>query len=312
MRILPAAAFLLVVCVGPALGASNGTSGGGGTGSGGGSGGGGGGKGKQPKTKAVVVQPMPIITPVNAVVTRAATNATLQCLNATIITWYKSSTGQQLSSGIMADDKTPKYLIADTNLTVMKLGMEDIGIYSCYDATTKANYSAQLMMWPYVEKFNKGQSIVMAEGSPLKLLCATYAFPPPTVTWGYATLANPNEVVPLTVNSTSQAKQPIKINGTLLEIDRMSRQDYFTYYCFSTNSVGVSNSSVMVRVKGKLTALWPFLGIVAEVVILVVIIVVFEKKKAKEIAHKQVTMEEEEKLTMAMQSKGKDEVRQRK
>lgn len=47
---------------------------------------------------------------------------------------------------------------------------------------------------------------------------------------------------------------------------------------------------------GKLTALWPFIGIVIEVAILVAIIIYFEKKKAKELAQKRAAQEEDEQL----------------
>ena len=67
----------------------------------------------------------------------------------------------------------------------------------------------------------------------------------------------------------------------------MLLSDKGTYYCNGTNAVmdqlGVETASSdgLVRIKGKLAALWPFLGICAEVFILCAIILIYEKRRNK-------------------------------
>jgi len=53
------------------------------------------------------------------------------------------------------------------------------------------------------------------------------------------------------------------------------------YMCTANNPAGDSNDVILVRVKDRLAALWPFLGIVCEVLILIAVIFFYEKKSKK-------------------------------
>lgn len=61
--------------------------------------------------------------------------------------------------------------------------------------------------------------------------------------------------------------------------------DRNTYTCvaslFDNRHFNATEYSTFVRVKDKLAALWPFLGICAEVVVLCTIILIYEKKRNK-------------------------------
>ncbi|XP_004632704.1 basigin [Octodon degus] len=52
-----------------------------------------------------------------------------------------------------------------------------------------------------------------------------------------------------------------------------------TYICNGTNAEGTSQDFITLRVRSHLAALWPFLGIVAEVLVLVTIIFIYEKRR---------------------------------
>jgi len=51
------------------------------------------------------------------------------------------------------------------------------------------------------------------------------------------------------------------------------------YPCNGTNTEGTAQAVITLRVRNRLAALWPFLGIVAEVLVLVTIIFIYEKRR---------------------------------
>ena len=67
----------------------------------------------------------------------------------------------------------------------------------------------------------------------------------------------------------------------ILKKENIGFEDRASYTCEVSNGRSKVNHTVMVRVKEKLGALWPFLGIVGEVAILCTIIFIHEKRRNK-------------------------------
>lgn len=69
-------------------------------------------------------------------------------------------------------------------------------------------------------------------------------------------------------------------NKTELRILKLNiEEDAGDYHCNASNAEGSGSATVNLRVRSRLAALWPFLGIVAEVLVLVTIIFIYEKRR---------------------------------
>lgn len=175
---------------------------------------------------------------------------------------------------------------------------------------------------PYIEDFrvqlsHTGKSTILIEGERLELLCKVpEQFGPVNVSWHRSQTVEDDSVmveletnVPkissnnkasteyvFTTNNGPQVYHNLGDHSILIEeIDSRTKrlvigsvqQDHRGYYtCLADNGVTERSRKVVnLRVKDKLSALWPFLGIVAEIFILLTIIQVWETQRAYRDAH---------------------------
>lgn len=248
----------------------------------------------------------PDIEGMDAVVKKYGENTILQCKVDSLssyqpMEWYRDS------ERIVADPA--KYEINTNNgtLTVIKSMPEDVGEYVCVvnlHNDQSFNQTVNLFSIPYVHHFEKSKNLV--QGDPLVLECEVEGNPMPAIAWF-------KDNLPLDVTDERLTFSPNKDNvdnGTL-RLENLDFDDRAEYMCVATNRYDSSNSTILVRVKDKLAALWPFLGICAEVAILVIIIFIYERRRSKKLEELDAK-EEADHLTNSHSNKGGDEVRQRK
>lgn len=152
-----------------------------------------------------------------------------------------------------------------------------------------------------VSEISKNQ----VEGDPLTLSCKAYGVPVPEITW----FKNDE---PLNISDPRISLEPLEnVTNAKLIIQNLNFDDRAEYTCFATNGISNATMMVLVRVKDKLAALWPFLGICVEVAVLCAIIFIYEKKRVKPDFEESDTDQNPENKNLSDQKEGQD-IRQRK
>lgn len=210
-----------------------------------------------------------VISETDVILKKFGEDAILDCTSEATqeTTWEKDGREINLSNA-------EKYSSTNTTLTVKNVSLEDLGDYICKFGSSSMKIGLQVMA--HVTSSSKA-SRNLIEGDSYSMECS----------WD----GSRDSLVGMWLknNTELEASEHIKLeggNGTntikLTIVNARREEEAGNYTCFAENEYGNDSYTIKIRVKDKLAALWPFLGICAEVAILCLIIFIYEKKRSKD------------------------------
>ncbi|XP_036264379.2 basigin-like [Pipistrellus kuhlii] len=152
-----------------------------------------------------------------------------------------------------------------------------LGQYFCTFLSEPAGRTASVNVKgpPKIKTVKKSEHAT--EGQTVVLACKSDSFPPVTDWLWYKIKDGGIQVL----TNTSQSKVVVSSETkTELHIQNLDlAADPGKYACSGTNTEGTDQAVITLRVRNRFAVLWPFLGIVAEVLLIVTIIFIYEKRR---------------------------------
>lgn len=168
-------------------------------------------------------------------------------------------------------------------LSIKSAKEDDVGNFTCYVPDEDgAEVTISAVSKPNLKV---PANVNVVEGNKLKIHCNVLGQPPMKITWSYKNdTLNETELYP---NDRLDFERDEKknIDDAILILENVTLWERGIYTCIGSPRAPLDIKQVraesMVRVKDKYAALWPFLGICAEVLVLCLIILIYEKKRNK-------------------------------